>query len=209
MLVRAAADLLLDEGLAALSHRAVAARAGLPLAATTYYFDSLEDLRDEALQDLAHGWLDRAGAVVDALPARIGPVRAAQAVIRVVGTDAPSRQLLLLYERYLEAGRHDRLRPFVVASNERLCALVREVLLRAGLPAGQGDARLVLAVADGAAVTALAEGTAPDAAVRTSLGRLLRLLRAQEAGRPPRPSTPTRPATAAGAPAVRRSAPGR
>ena len=34
VLVQAAADLLLDEGLASLSHRAVAARAGLPLAAT-------------------------------------------------------------------------------------------------------------------------------------------------------------------------------
>jgi AcrR family transcriptional regulator len=91
VLVRAAADLLLDEGLASLSHRAVAARAGLPLAATTYYFDSVEDLRDEALQAVAQGWLERAGAVVDALPTRIGPVQAARAVAGVVGTDAPSR----------------------------------------------------------------------------------------------------------------------
>jgi DNA-binding transcriptional regulator YbjK len=192
VLVRAAADLLLDEGLASLSHRAVAARAGLPLAATTYYFDSVEDLRDEALQAVAQGWLERAGAVVDALPTRIGPVQAARAVAGVVGTDAPSRQLLLRYERSLDAGRHERLRPLVVVSNARLCALVREVLLRAGLPAGQGEARLVLAVADGAAVTALAEGAAPDAAVRTALGRLLRLLQGQQAAA----------ATAAGAPAA-------
>jgi DNA-binding transcriptional regulator YbjK len=183
LLVQAAADLLLDEGLAALSHRAVAAWAGVPLAATTYYFDSLEDLRDEALQALVRSWLEQAAAVVDALPSRIGPVRAARAVAAVVGTDAPGPQQLLLYERYLEAGRHERLRPLVADGNRRLLALVREVLRRAGLPAGAGDGRLVLAVVDGAAVTALAEGASPDDAVRTALGRLLRLL---QAGRPPR-----------------------
>ena len=56
-LIEAAADLLLEQGLAALSHRAVAARAGLPLAATTYYFASVDDLRDEALEHVADEWL--------------------------------------------------------------------------------------------------------------------------------------------------------
>lgn len=175
-LIEAAADLLLEQGLAALSHRAVAARARLPLASTTYYFDSAEDLRDEALQHVAQGWAMRAATVVEALPARIDRTRAARAVVGIIGADASEQQLLLMYERYLEAGRHERLRPVVVAWNARLTELVQDVLRRAGLPSGADHAGLVLAVADGVAVTALAEGAPADRAVGTALGGLFALL---------------------------------
>lgn len=175
-LIEAAADLLLEQGLAALSHRAVAARAGLPLAATTYYFGSVDDLRDEALEHVADVWLTRAAALVDDLPARVDAAQAAQVVVRILGADAPSPQLLLLYERYLEAGRHERVRPLVVAYNARIAELVREVLRRSGGRTGDAEVRLVVAVADGAAVTALAEGAPPDLAVRGAVGRLLSLL---------------------------------
>src|SRR5919107_3749523 len=83
LLIAAAADLLLEQGLAALSHRAVAARAGLPLASTTYYFTSADDLRDEALQHIAQGWAARAGEVVDALPEHLDAGRAAQALAQI------------------------------------------------------------------------------------------------------------------------------
>ena len=44
LLVGAAADLLRTGGFEAVRHRAVAEKAGLPLASTTYYFASLDDL---------------------------------------------------------------------------------------------------------------------------------------------------------------------
>ena len=40
------------EGTAAVTHRAVAAEAGVPLAATTYYFSSKEDLMQGAMETL-------------------------------------------------------------------------------------------------------------------------------------------------------------
>jgi DNA-binding transcriptional regulator YbjK len=43
-LICAAAELLCHAGFEAVTHRAVAERAGLPLASTTYYFSSLEEL---------------------------------------------------------------------------------------------------------------------------------------------------------------------
>src|ERR1700749_535010 len=49
-LVSAAADLLCEGGFDAVRHRAVARRAGLPLASTTYYFSSLEDLLVQAVE---------------------------------------------------------------------------------------------------------------------------------------------------------------
>ncbi|EME15420.1 TetR/AcrR family transcriptional regulator [Rhodococcus triatomae] len=50
-LVQAAAELLVETG--DLTHRQVAARADVPLGATTYYFAKLDDLRAAALERLA------------------------------------------------------------------------------------------------------------------------------------------------------------
>jgi DNA-binding transcriptional regulator YbjK len=172
-LIEAAAAVLVEQGIAALSHRAVAARAGLPLAATTYYFASADDLRDESLRHVTDTWLTQATAVVEAAPARLDAAQAARAVVAAITGDAPREQLLLVYERYLEAGRHERLRPLVAESNARLVDLVRELLRRADLPADPAEARLVLAVTDGAIVTALAEGEPPVDAAVTTLDRLL------------------------------------
>lgn len=52
-IVSAAAELMIEQGAAALTHRAVAARARVSLGSTTQYFSSLDELRDEALRDLA------------------------------------------------------------------------------------------------------------------------------------------------------------
>jgi DNA-binding transcriptional regulator YbjK len=176
ILIDAAAEVLLEHGLAALSHRAVAAHAGLPLASTTYYFSSADELRDEALKYLAAQWSERARELVDALPSRVDRAAAARAVVGLIAADAPPPRILLIYERYLEAGRHERLRPFVVQWNAQLKQLVHEVLLRAALPAGEETASLVLAVADGAAITALAEGRPADVAVHTAIDQVFSLL---------------------------------
>lgn len=51
-LLQAAVALLAEGGFAAVTHRAVAQRADLPLAATTYYFASRDQLLTEAFADL-------------------------------------------------------------------------------------------------------------------------------------------------------------
>src|SRR5882757_6896650 len=48
-LLRAAIELLGEGGARAVTHRAVAARAGVAAAATTYYFESIHQLMQEAL----------------------------------------------------------------------------------------------------------------------------------------------------------------
>ena len=65
-----------------MAHRAVATRAGVPLAATTYYFSSLDDLVGAALSSLADSWLAGARAVLARLPDRVDhPQVLAQAVV--------------------------------------------------------------------------------------------------------------------------------
>lgn len=178
-LITAAADLLLEEGISAVTHRAVATRAAVPLAATTYYFASLQDLLHQALGQLARQWIERAADAVRNLPPRLDDAwQLAHAVVGVVtgggpATDPPAEHLIAMYERYLEAGRHPRLRPLVVAYNEQLTDLVQEVLRRGGLPWSRPDARLVLAVVDGALITALAEGQPAGRSAAASLAGLV------------------------------------
>lgn len=185
LLLEAAGELLMEDGFSAVSHRAVAQRAELPLAATTYYFTSLDDLLEGAVRHLANGWLARAGVVAGELPAQMDDPRAlAEALVRVAAlgpageTASDSRTLLSLYDRYVEAARHPRLRPVVAEYNDRIEALLANVLQRrSGSPpatAGndQQPARLVLAVIDGALLRALAEGL-PVATATTAVEQLL------------------------------------
>lgn len=170
LLLEAAGELLMERGFAALSHRAVAQHAELPLSATTYYFRSLDELLEGAVRQLADGWLAGAGVVVADLPPQLDDPRAlAEALVRVAalgpaGETAPdSRTVLSLYDRYVEAARHPRMRPVVAEYDDRIEALLADVLRRrSGSSEAIGEvrrtARLVLAVIDGALLRALAEG---------------------------------------------------
>lgn len=52
-ILAAAAEVIVEKGAAALTHRAVAARAGVPLGSTTQYFTSIDALREAALEQLS------------------------------------------------------------------------------------------------------------------------------------------------------------
>ena len=52
-ILTAATAVIVEQGAAALTHRAVAKRADVPLGSTTQYFSSIDDLRECALQQLA------------------------------------------------------------------------------------------------------------------------------------------------------------
>lgn len=56
-LLDAAIELFAEGGARGITHRAVAARAGLPPATTTYYFNSIDELIDEALSRHIERWL--------------------------------------------------------------------------------------------------------------------------------------------------------
>ncbi|MBK0417926.1 TetR family transcriptional regulator [Leucobacter sp. CSA1] len=52
-ILTAAAELVIENGAAALTHRAIAKRAGVALGSTTQYFSSIDELREAALELLA------------------------------------------------------------------------------------------------------------------------------------------------------------
>lgn len=51
-IIAATAELILEVGVSAVTHRLIAARAAVPLGATTHYFATLDDLRSQALHHL-------------------------------------------------------------------------------------------------------------------------------------------------------------
>lgn len=173
----------MERGFAAVTHRAVAERAGLPLAATTYYFSSLVDLLGQAVESLAQRWVDGVRDAVTELPREFADLRAlAAAVVHVVAaaparTPGPDRDTLLaLYDRYLEAGRHAALQPVIAGYDRQVDAAIADLLGRAGLDTATATVRLVLAVTDGALLRALGEGADPGPAAADAIERLLGLL---------------------------------
>ena len=89
----AALRIMARDGLRAVSHRAVAAEAGVPLAATTYYFSDLEDLITEAFLHWSESQLRLVGefhaAALDVVR-RVGGERAGQAGLVDALADAAS-----------------------------------------------------------------------------------------------------------------------
>ena len=111
-MVEAALRLIARGGVISVTHRAVAEEAGVPLASTTYYFDSKSELVEEALRLL----IDRSTAFVRQHTAVTEPLTISELVDRiVVFADAqisdPDALLSAQYELMLEAGRSDYLRP--------------------------------------------------------------------------------------------------
>lgn len=176
-LVRAATEILLAHGLEAVSHRAVAARAGVALGSTTYYFADLTDLRRAAVDALAGTDAARMQSAVDALPARR---RSGPAVARIVATlltpddyDA----LVAWYERYVHAAREPLLADAARRTNAAARQHVETVLDRSGLRT-EVPPQVVLAVVDGAVIAALVDGADLTGVRRAAAEALTALLTA-------------------------------
>lgn len=178
-LVAAGGALFLESGTEGFTHRAVAQRAGVPLSATTYYFDSLEDLLVESVAGLCASWTQALEAALGHLPARLSRRALAQTLVEVtmlsvVTDDPPVGELaaVAFYQRSVEAGRHPALWPAMRQLNDAVERSVADLLGRAGL-SDLVQARLLLAVLDGAMIRALAEGHDPTSVVVIDLVHFL------------------------------------
>ena len=177
-LVDAAAALLRAGGFDAVRHRAVAEKAGLPLASTTYYFASLDDLVVAATEHSGRAELARTRAELDALPPDAPPDAAVElALDLLLGADsrgpdphAAAEAVVLRYERFVGAGRRPYLRPVVQAMRVEFDALLRAVLARAGARPDERALLRLVALVDGTVVNSLiAADPDPRAAARAAL----------------------------------------
>jgi DNA-binding transcriptional regulator YbjK len=173
-LVSAAADLLCEGGFDAVRHRAVARRAGLPLASTTYYFSSLDDLIAKAVE---HVGLRETQQLQDRVAAlsrrRRGAESTADILVDLLVGDSPEKateQLISRYERYVACARQPGLRDIQRRILKQRTDAVVEVVERSGRSV-RGDLLTALVCAvDGAVVAALVgDGDGPRATARATL----------------------------------------
>src|SRR4051794_26841198 len=73
-LLRAALEVIEQRGVHATTHRAVAAAADVPVATTTYYFSSIEELLDAALELYVEDEVERLRRVGERVTETRGPM---------------------------------------------------------------------------------------------------------------------------------------
>lgn len=160
-----------------LTHRAVAAEAGLPLAATTYWFSNKEDMvraalehaadRDiaywEALREASRDW------TVDTLAAHL---------TTVIEDSCTTRRACAVVDcaLWLEAVRRPELRDVAQRWLDAYAEIMRAILVHADAPATEADADLLGSVIDGLIGHGLVADRFDRALVTSRLQRLVTAL---------------------------------
>lgn len=165
-LLEAVLKIVAEVGADSVTHRRVAEVAGLPLASTTYWFDSKEHLLTAALELAANRDIARLQEFVDSdLPAGADPIELA--VASIVEPCESSYQgsrgsLLATYALLLEAARRPALQAITRRWSDAYLDALEELLGQTISSDPRGDAELLLAAADGLLVGQLASGETTD-----------------------------------------------
>lgn len=156
-LLDAAIALFADGGARGITHRAVAAKAGLPAATTTYYFTSIDELIEEALSRHIQLWLH------DLETLTTTPVEAdisfedANGLIATIFAVRSTEIVGLQLSIYLAASRTPALRPKAAEALTALEALCAKMLQHVGIVGAEQLSRSVVAVIAGSALSRLSE----------------------------------------------------
>jgi TetR/AcrR family transcriptional regulator, regulator of biofilm formation and stress response len=140
-------------GIQATTHRAVADEAGVPLSATTYYFESLDELLEHALLLFVNEEAERLSALVGRLEGLELPPLERARLFR-----AELRTSVAQFELYVEASRRPRLRRVAQRCLELYTGVAEAALRGAGSPDPAAHARAFVALFDGYGVQRLAGG---------------------------------------------------
>ena len=155
-IIDAAAAIIRESGPSAISHRSVAKRAGCSLSATTYYFDGLEDLLHQAGLVNIGMWASRAEQVADRVEAFKGVPNLSQRVRFILQATLPAHGSYFgHYLQLISASQASPVKQAYRQGRQRLNVALRRVLRQLDSPL---EPEMVIAIVDGAAVTALSEG---------------------------------------------------
>jgi DNA-binding transcriptional regulator YbjK len=169
-LLDAVLEVVAEVGVDAVTHRRVAEAAGLPLASTTYWFDSKEHLLTAALERAAERDIERLRAFLREAPQP--PADPLATVVRAIlgppeeSTQACRAWLLATYALMLEAARRPALREVTTRWTGAYLDALSPLLAGAGAEHPRSDAELLLATADGLLIEQLASDDASDLAPR-------------------------------------------
>jgi TetR/AcrR family transcriptional regulator, regulator of biofilm formation and stress response len=172
-LLEAVLRIVAEVGADAVTHRRVAEMAGLPLASTTYWFDSKEHLLTAALEFAADRDVVRLHTLAAELAGDAGTVEAiVTAIVEPLddGLQASRGSLMATYALLLEAARRPALRAVARRWTDAYMETIGGLLERAGSLRPREDAQLLLGAADGLLIEQLASGETSD--LRPQLRRL-------------------------------------
>jgi DNA-binding transcriptional regulator YbjK len=164
-LLTATIEVIAEAGIGRTTHRAVAARAQIPLGATTYYFPTLADLIEAALRHAT----DALRAELDAWSARLRAGDLPGTLIGLATEYLSDRSRALLEcELYLAAAHDERLRPLAREWRDGMHELLTPLT-------DAVTARALTMLVDGALEQAVATGEPLDSAtLRHAITRLIR-----------------------------------
>jgi DNA-binding transcriptional regulator YbjK len=176
-ILEAALRVIGRSGRQAVTHRAVAEEAGVPLGSTTYYFDSRDDLLGQALEYVAASEAERYDERAGELRSVKTPHELADRLIDELVAAAKDRIAYIAeYEIWLEAGRRPELREAAqnwCNAEQRSVAVAMEAL---GSSDPATDASLVVAAIDGLGERVLAREEDPAGAAKEFRPELRRLI---------------------------------
>jgi DNA-binding transcriptional regulator YbjK len=179
-LLEATLKIVGEVGADAVTHRRVAEVANLPLASTTYYFESKEHLLTAALELASARDIARLHELAVKSSADADPIElAVAAMLDPIDETMPARRgsLVATYALLLEAARRPPLQTVVLGWTGAYLTVVGRLLEAAGSSSPVADAELLLAAADGLLIAQLATGDRRDLSAR--LRRLATALVAQ------------------------------
>jgi len=172
----AALAVVARDGTGAVTHRAVAKAARVPLAATTYYFASRDDLLLEAFRHLTAQRIAALAAALAILPERMSTEVAAAGWAHALDDDLrtnPARVVSEL-ELHLEGSRRAELRAVHADWEAKAMAYFTAAMRSLGSRKAAADAAIVLAVLTGLQIGEIVNPT--PHAERDLLAPLLRRL---------------------------------
>jgi TetR/AcrR family transcriptional regulator, regulator of biofilm formation and stress response len=143
-ILQAALRVISERGVDAVSHRTAAEEAGVPLASTTYYFESLDELLEGALRLFVDEEAARLTALAERLEGQeLPPLEVARLFRSGLEPDVAQ------FELYVEAARRPRLREVARRSIEMYSTVAAAALGAAGLDEPAITPRAFVALFDG------------------------------------------------------------
>jgi DNA-binding transcriptional regulator YbjK len=165
------------EGREAVTHRAVAEEAGVPLGSTTYYFDSRDDLLGQALEHVSALEVERYGRLSEDLRSvKSGRDLADRLISELVAAAEDRVAYIAEYELWLEAGRRPDLREAAQNWCNAEQGAVAAAMETLGSSDPRADASIVVAALDGLGERVLAREDDPASAAKELKPELRRLI---------------------------------
>ena len=170
----AVVELIAERGLAGVSHRAVAERAGVSLSATSYYFGSKAKLERAALEEHYRRRLDDYRRTAELLAGADSSADELVDAAVELFTASDLTMLLSHFEVFLNSARRDDIRDLLAPTLDAMHDLLLVAIDPLGLPDPEAAATAITAVIEGVELRRVALGIDGRDELRGSLRALLR-----------------------------------